>query len=198
MKETEFKPGEYCFFANKEIPAMLDLLRENDHQVWKDRSVYNSKSEIILCGNDGDILGSWLPCSDATSELTREQFMFKATRGKGVKPEFDPSKPFEVSMDGHTWYKRHFYVGLSEKGKYVIECDGCFHAWDRIRNIAFTAAMLEVGEWMQVTQIGPYEDWVVQMTSENTLHCPEYAKTLFGCGDLTGRRVKVNITTEEI
>lgn len=118
-----------------------------------------------------------------------------------AEPVFDPSKPFEVS-NGHGWGQATIsgktgafthYVGKSKGGLHVIQTTAGFFEYLDIRNTEeFTAAMLEVGEWMEVTQVGPYEDWIVQKMKNTYLYCPEYA-TVIVDGNLKGRGVNVEI-----
>lgn len=217
MKETEFKPGEYCRFENYEIQGILDLLRENGFPVYRTHNKANSD----LIGPDENCVGmnaitekfNHLNVDNPNSfiyELTREQFLFKATRGKGtikesliVQPGFDPKLPFEISANGKHFHKpfdgdyvcfdskRNVHVLYSESEKEYFETP-------YIRNIEpFHAGMLEVGEWMEITESGPNENWVVQKMQNTYLYCPEYAAVIVKDG-IKGRRVKVNITTEEI
>lgn len=144
-------------------------------------------------------LWQWKQAIDKTEDM-------KETELQSVPaPDFDPNLPFEVSQDGEHWHTVPHYIGLTSKGKYLVEINDhrAFGTWNHIRNIEpFTAAMLEVGEWMEVEK-SEYES------------CPKGTVVARGRNDVReiktgkewsnnemhfiwGKRVNVNITTEEI
>ena len=122
-----------------------------------------------------------------------------------AEPVFDPSKPFEVS-NGHGWGQATIsgktgafthYVGKSKGGLHVIQTPAGFVEYLDIRNTEeFNASMLEVGEWMEVTEVGPYENWVIQKKNNGYWYCPEYAKSIV-IETIKGRRVNVEIKVVE-
>jgi hypothetical protein len=202
VKETEFSPGEYCLFPNEEIPAILDLLRDNGHRVWKYEKCYEpSDNAIIFCGSK-DLHGVTVEdyCFGSNKkELTRDEFMYKATRGKQPTPEtvqFDPEKPFKTYWNG-TWHDPEFfnYIGMDSKGKYVIErlVSNTIMRFDdtKVRSIPpFTASMLKVGEYMVITDTGSYEGYIITKASNGHLFVLDTHEIITaGASWIEGRRV---------
>lgn len=207
MKSTEFKPGEFCRFPNSEIPEMLDLLRDNGHLI-SDRIDKDEDNAVYFSGHSWG--PAWLDGHYGSmykdTELTLEQFMFKATRGKqeNAQVEFDSSKPFEVSHDGEHWHSAPHYVGRRSNGEHCVEINATLGTWQYIRNVPepFNASMLEVGEYMVVEDDRNINaNGCVLRRNRTELLCVrgfllDYTWTT--CCDLKGRRVRVNITTEEV
>lgn len=246
MKDTEFKPGEFARFPNSEIPAMLDLLRENGH-IISDRKIDEDEDNAVYFSGH-----SWEPAwfdghyasMHKDTELTRSEFMFKATRGKvdrkeamrsahknitesmehanstrgkgistsakNAQVEFDPSKEIEVLTVDDEWQRRPnaFYVGKDKSGNHVLQLDGGgYYAYSFIRNIEpeFDSSMLKPGESIQITDTDK-PDWiglVLTRTDEFSFYCmngnEDQKAVLFDkTHSIIGKRVKVNITTEEV
>lgn len=124
-------------------------------------------------------------------------------------PEFNPDLPFEVYWR-NKWTSTpngtpiNKFIGYTSDNKPVVQCGPTLYTCSEIRNVTetFTAAMLEVGEWMEVEK-SEYES------------CPKGTVVARGRNDVReirtgkewsnnemhfiwGKRVKVNITTEEI
>lgn len=130
-----------------------------------------------------------------------------------TQPEFDPNSNFEVSDDGVEWlYADNFihYVGKTKGGRHVIQMsDDKVSIFLHIRNTPqFTAAMLEVGEWMIIEddkELGVGEEdmngHLIRRVYGGFVSYTDPSCTwldLNGKPDYKGRRVKVNIATEEI
>jgi hypothetical protein len=225
MKDTNFKPGEFCRFPNSEIPAMIELLRENGHPVWDDESVIVYDSDIIVCVGDGDILATnYAHGLDASTELSRKQFLHKATRGKSQEDTdaplstsaenapvgFDPEKDYKVSFDnGRSWNSTEWhFVGFDLFGDKVVQ-----HIKDRNFQIAtnveeikvFAASMLKVGEYME-TEEGPdgkrnlltrvdNADYFIDM---NNAQNGQFSLSMYDQRQITGRRVNVELIVSEV
>jgi hypothetical protein len=217
MKGTEFKAGEYCHFPNFEIPEMLDLLRENGHPVYKSNAVCQPKMDLILCYSDRDMLGFWSAHLDPAyhTELTRSEFLYKATRGNGVDPtikeslivQFDPAKPFEVLTVGEEWHKRPdaFYVGKDQNGNHVLQAGGGYYSYSFVRNTpSFNASMLNVGEYME-TETGPDGKRNLLRRMSHELYTDLYDDNggnivlyPIDASKIKGRRVDVDLIVKEI
>lgn len=200
MKETEFEPGEYCRFPSYEIQSMIDLLQENKYKVVQYPDV--SDCEFIVFEN-----GEFIPNQTKSfgTELTREQFMFKATRGKGVKPGFDPTKPFEVSHDGENFMSGNFtFIGMHEGFPVIYSADNSqYIQYGAVRNSTepFHAGMLNYGQYMIVDDpdLPPGSDPAVLVRTEHGgLVNIKTGEQWADLSAVKGRRVRVNITTEEI
>lgn len=89
--------------------------------------------------------------------------------------------------DGHKKYKI---------GKGRTANDAAANLYCILNTPEFNASMLEVGEWMEITEIGPYENCVVQKMQNGYFYCPEYAEVISNDA-LKGRRVDVEIKVTE-
>lgn len=120
---------------------------------------------------------------------------------KEVEPVFDPSKPWEFRAECSKWANGFHYIGIDHDGRHVVrdlEWTLYFIFSDNIRNIPeFNASMLEVGEWMEITEIGIYENLPVQKMQNGYLYCPEHAEVISN-DTLKGRCVDVEIKVKEL
>lgn len=145
--EMEFGKPEERYPMCEDQPAQIDC-RITDCDYHKCGSCNNVSPAITLNEN-----GTFVCWSKSLKKPTAE-------------PVFDPSKPFEVS-NGHGWGQATIggktgafthYVGKSKGGLHVIQTPAGFVEYLDIRNTEeFNASMLKVGEWMEVTEVGPYE-----------------------------------------
>lgn len=219
MKDTKFEPGEYAKFPNSEIPAMLDLLRDNGHAVYESDAVYQPEMNVILCSTDCDMIGFWADkfTQNDYTELTREQFLHKATRGNGIPTSaenapvgFDPSLPWETNFDGSSlWIEGMHYIGMDHDGKHVVRnkrSDGKTNvicSVEHVRNVQpeFDSTMLLAGQYMRVddNHYPQYKDEIICRTDENHIVWVS-GLTVFreGTTKLKGRRVDVDLIVIEV
>lgn len=204
MKETEFKPGEYCLFPHEEIQSILNLASADGYY---DYAFYPDVSDCISIEFQN---GKLIPNQELGEfELTREQFMFKATRGKGISTsaknaqvEFDPEKPYEISFnfpddEQVEWETGYHFIGFKKNGNIIVEReDGRLRAVAQIRNI-FHAGMLKRGEFMIDEQGDIYTYVYSGCASSMNLRTNQTYGDLEG-SKIRGKRVKLNITPEEI
>lgn len=180
-----------------------------------DDSGFGSCGIDVLCFGIGATLitiDDWCRMTGNVTDLTDEsdlpdwttdshELMTGRSEPVTNEPAFDPLKPFQVRHTDSDWYnkgKHYYYVGKDRDGRHVIQDNvGVFEAWRQIRNIQqCTADMLEVGEWMEVTQAGPYEGWIIQKMQNTYLYCPEYAAVIVD-SNLKGRKVQVEVIVKE-
>lgn len=132
-----------------------------------------------------------------------------STRGKGVSTsaknaqvEFDPEKPYEISFnfpddEQVEWETGYHFIGFKKNGNIIVEReDGRLRAVAQIRNI-FHAGMLKRGEFMIDEQGDIYTYVYSGCASSMNLRTNQTYGDLEG-SKIRGKRVKLNITPEEI
>jgi hypothetical protein len=206
MIETNFKPGEYCMFSYQEIHSVLDDMVQKIPFNYAHAAENN---DCVLIDASGK-LAPFSTCLMTDGyleyvEITREQFLYKATRCKSVDPVFDPEKPFEVSNNNVDWYHLDgYYLAFDDNFKHHVICQNSkYVSYPFVRNVQpeFNSTMLLAGQYMRVddNHYPEYKDEVICRTDENHL---VWVNGLIvfreGVTKLKGRRVNVDLIVREV
>jgi hypothetical protein len=191
IKETPpYHPGDEVVLPNTGVAGIV-----------KSCDMYSGEWCVSVCSDSGMHIVS----ADKVAPFGKVEKENTAS-AKNAPVDFDSKKPFEVSDDGVEWFNIKDGIDYDYKFEYITGNNHIVLSYlaggnrrlvifPYMRNIPeqFSAGMLEVGEWMVVTEIGPYEDHLItRMDNRNFFDASTHCKIDWDYKG-KGRRVTVEI-----